>query len=219
MMNHALFGGLLQADAIPITDEPFHNRALARKLQRAAQEPPIQQAISDRIAQHRLKADILTTVALTDSQITLPILNTEVPLDEMLEYRRHHPEALAEVRDTLGIMARRIQSEPWSEDFAREIDTKTLPDLMEQLEKARKARDSWLSNRRTKRWLEAAGITVGAASAVLSVFTAPITPVALAAAGLGLASGSVIPGVKWLTEWLTGKKSIQENGLHYLLKT
>jgi hypothetical protein len=58
---------------------------------------------------------------------------------------------------------------------------------------------------------------VGAAAAVLSVFAAPLTPVALATAGLSLASGTAIPGVQWLLDWRDGKKTLQENGLHYLL--
>lgn len=28
-----------------------------------------------------------------------------------------------------------------------------------------------------------------------------------------------IPGAEWLFDWRDGKKSVQENGLHYLLKT
>jgi hypothetical protein len=58
----------------------------------------------------------------------------------------------------------------------------------------------------------------GAASAVLAVVTAPVTPVALAVAGLGIVSGSAIPGAEWLLDWRDGKKTIQENGLHYLLR-
>ena len=48
------------------------------------------------------------------------------------------------------------------------------------------------------RLLKAAGIAVGAASAVPAVLMAPVTPVALAAAGLTLASGTAIPGAEWL---------------------
>jgi hypothetical protein len=114
-------------------------------------------------------------------------------------------------------MARRIQAEPWSADFEREIETKTLPDLIGQLNQAAKSRDAWLGSQRTKQWLKAAGIAVGAASAVLAVVTAPVTPVALATAGLALASGTAIPGAEWLLDWRGGKKSAQENGLHYLL--
>src|SRR5437899_7850955 len=44
MMNHALFADLLHAGATPITDDPFHSRALALKLRRASQDPVVQQA-------------------------------------------------------------------------------------------------------------------------------------------------------------------------------
>ena len=218
MLNHALFAGLLHSGATPITNDPFHSRALAHKLQRATQEPPIRQVIADRVAQRQLKAGALAAAALTDTQIQLPILNPAIPLAEVLEYRQRHPEALAKVRDTLGLMARRIEAEPWSADFEREIETQTLPDLIEQLNQVTKSRDAWLGTQRTKQWLKAAGIAVGAASAVLAVVTAPVTPVALAAAGLTLASGTAIPGAEWLLDWRDGKNSVQENGLHYLLK-
>jgi hypothetical protein len=219
MMNHALFAGLLHAGATPITDDPFHSRALAHKLQRATEEPVIRQAISDRVSLRQLKAGALAAAALTDTQVQLPILNPAIPLAEVLEYRQRHPDALAKVRDTLGQMARRIQAEPWSAAFEREIETQTLPDLIKQLNEATKSREAWLGSQRTKQWLKAVGIAVGAASAVLAVVTAPVTPVALAAAGLTLASGTAIPGAEWLLAWRDGKKTVQENGLHYLLRT
>lgn len=34
---------------------------------------------------------------------------------------------------------------------------------------------------------------------------------------LGLASGIVIPGAEWLLDWRDGRRTIQQNGLHYLL--
>ena len=219
MMNHAVFAGLLHAGATPITDDPFHSQALTLKLKRAAQEPSIRQAILDRVAQRKIKADGLAAAALMDTDIKLPTLSPEMPLDEVLEYRQRNPEALAQVRDTLGLMARRIQAEPLSADFAREIETQTLPTLIEQLKQAERARDDWLGSERTKQLLKGAGITVAFASAVLAVVTAPVTPVALAAAGFALASGTAIPGAEWLLDWRDGKKGAQENGLHYLLRT
>jgi hypothetical protein len=45
------------------------------------------------------------------------------------------------------------------------------------------------------------------------------TPVALAIAGLGIVSGSAIPGAEWLLDWRDGKKTFHENGLHCLLRT
>jgi hypothetical protein len=218
MMNHALFAGLLYAGATPITDDPFHSQALALKLKRAALEPAIRDAIADRAAQRMYKAQGLAAAALTDTEIQLPILNPSIPLAEVLEYRLQNSEALNKARDKLGLMARRIKAEPWSPDFKREIETQFLPDLTEQLNDAAKARDAWLNSQRNKQWAKAAGIAVGAASAVLAVVAAPVTPVALITAGLGLASGTVIPGLEWLIDWKSGKKSQQENGLHYLLR-
>jgi hypothetical protein len=218
MMNHALFTGLLYSGATPITDDPFHSQVLTHKLQRIAQEPAIRQAVAGRAEQRKLKTAALAAAALTDVQVKLPILHPAVPLAEVLEYRQKNPDALAKVRETLGLMARRIEAEPWSTDFAHEIETRTVPELIVQLADAAKARDAWLGTATTKSWLKATGIAVGAASAVLAVATAPVTPVSLAIAGLGIVNGSVIPGAKWLLDWLDGKKTIQENGLHYLLR-
>ncbi len=217
MMNHALFAGLLHAGATPITDVPFHSQALAHKLKRAANEPAIHQAISDRAAQRQLKADALAAAALMDTQIQLPILDPALPLAEVLEYRQTHAGDLQKAREKLGWMARRIEAEPWNTDFAEELEHKTIPDIAKELEAARKSRDSWLESKRGRLALKAAGLAAGAAAAVLAVFTAPATPVALAAAGLGLVSGTAIPGAEWLFDWRDGKKTMQENGLHYLL--
>jgi hypothetical protein len=219
MMNHALFAGLLHAGATPITDDPFHSQALALKLRRASQDPVVQKAQADRARSRQLKADILATTALTDSQLNLPVLSAALPLAEVLEYRQRHDAALRQARDKLGWMARRIEAEPWSKEFAAELEHQTIPDIAKELDEARKARDAWLNSKRGRLALSATGIAVGAAAAVLSVFAAPLTPVALATAGLGLVSGTAIPGAEWLLDWCDGKKTVQENGLHYLLRT
>jgi hypothetical protein len=216
MMNHALFAGLLHAGATPVTDDPFHSRALSLKLRRAAQDPGVQSARAERARQ--LKLDLLAVSTLGDTQLDLPVLSPELPLAEVLEYRNKHDAALARARDKLGWMARRIEAEPWSKAFATDLEHKTVPDVAQALAEARKARDGWLKSKRGRLALGAAGIAVGAATTVLAVVAAPLTPVALATAGLGLASGAAIPGVEWLLDWRDGKKSVQENGLHYLLK-
>jgi hypothetical protein len=173
MMNHALFTGLLHSGATPITDDAFHSQVLAQKLQRISQEPAIRQAIASRADQRILKAGTLAAAALTDTEVNLPILDPAVPMAEVLEYRQKNPDALARVRETLGLMARRIEAEPWSADFANQIETETVPELIGQLADAAKARDAWLGTVTTKNWLKAAGIAVGAASAVLTLVTAP----------------------------------------------
>lgn len=219
MMNHALFAGLLHSNATPITDDAFHSQVLAHKLERIAQEPVIRQALASRASQRQLKADTLAASVLTDAQVELPILNCAVPLADVLEYREQNPDALARVRDTLGQVARRIEAEPWSGEFAREIETKTIPDLKVQLTDAAKARNAWLATPAAKSLLKGAGLAAGAASAVLAFVAAPLAPVALAAAGIGIVSGSVIPGAEWLLDWREQKQTMKENGLHYLLRT
>jgi hypothetical protein len=220
MMNHALFSGLLYAGATPITDDPFHNRALSVKLDRASKDPAVQQIQSDRLRSHGLKADMLAAAMLTDTQLPLPVLSPELPLEEVLEYRQCHDAELRELRDELGWMARRIEADPLSEEFAQELDHKTIPDIADKLNDARKMRDAWVKSKRGRLALGAAGITLGTASVVLGVFVAPLTPIVLAVAGLSLASGTGVPGMEWLLDWRDGKKNtVSENGLHYLLKT
>jgi hypothetical protein len=219
MMNHALFAGLLHAGATPITDDRFHNQALALKLRRASQEPAVQRATADRTRARQLKAHLLVATALTDPQLSLPVLSLDFPLQEVLEYRQKHDAALRQVRDTLGSMARRIEGQPWSDGFADELERKTIPDIADELNAVRKARDNWLKSKRAQLTLSAMGIGVGAATAVLSICAAPLTPLAVTMAALGLASGTAIPGVQWLRDWRDGKKAGQENGLHYLLTT
>jgi hypothetical protein len=62
MVNHALFAGLLQAGATPISDDPFHSQALALKLARDLQDPAVQQAEAMHISQQKL--DQLASTAL-----------------------------------------------------------------------------------------------------------------------------------------------------------
>ena len=218
MMNHALFTGLLHAGATPLTDDSFHSQALSLKLRRALQDPGVRQARADRARQHKM--DLLAVATLTDTQLKLPILNPKIPLEEVLAYRLAHKDGLQEARTKLGWMARSIQAEPWSKDFAQEIDHKTIPEINKQLEEVSKARYSWLESNRKRLVLDKVTIGLGAAAIGLTLFTTPFAPITLATAGLGisLSKDVVMPGAKWFLDWKDGKKTIQENGLHYLLK-
>ncbi len=82
-------------------------------------------------------------------------------LEEVLEYRQKHDADLQQARDKLGWMARRIVSEPWSEEFASELEHKTIPDIADELVEVRKARDACLKSKRGKLALQAAGVAVG----------------------------------------------------------
>jgi hypothetical protein len=217
MTNHALFAGLLHAQATPITDETFHSNALSLKLRRAAGDQLVRDALSERTRAQGLGADLLSVAALTDFQLDLPIIDPRLPLDVVLEYRQEHSAELDQARAGLGWMARRIESEPWTNDFAAEIEHKTIPDLAAKLDEARQARDAWRKTKRGRLALGAAGAAVAGASAVLTVVAAPVTPIALVIGATTLASGSAIPGLAWLLEWRAGKHAVQENGLHYLI--
>ena len=113
-------------------------------------------------------------------------------------------------------MARRITAEPWSKEFADELEHSTIPDIADELGEVRRARDAWLKSERRRLALGAASVALGAVTVVLSLVAAPLMPVALVAAGVGLATGTAIPGAEWLLDWRDGKKPVQENGLHYL---
>lgn len=218
MMNHALFTGLLHAGATPITDDPFHDRALALKLQRAAQLPDIRAALADRTRTRELAHGKLAAATLTDTLLNLPILNPDLSLVDILEYRHKNDDALRAAREKLAWMARSIKEEAWSSEFVEELEHTTIPAIKVELDQARKARDAWFHTTRGRLALSAAGIGVGAAAVMLSVLTTPVTPIVLATAGLDLASAAAIPGLGWLLDWRDGKKTAQENGLRYLLQ-
>jgi hypothetical protein len=218
MMNHALFAGLVHSSATPITDDPFHSRALKHKLRRAAEEPDVRDVIADRARRRQHKAVPFAAAALMDPQLRLKVLDPSVPLEAVLEYRERNSDALAQCRETLGRMARRVRSEPWSDEFAAELESQAIPELSDQLEDAAKKLDEWVDSQRTKAWHKSAGILLGTASAILTLVTAPITPAALTVAGLAVASGALIPGMEWFSDWKAGKRTSEENGLHYLLQ-
>lgn len=218
MVNHALFAGLLHAGATPVTDELFHARALATKLYQAALDPVVRDARLERGRANQVRADLLGVAAFTDYQLNLPVIDPSLPLDLILRYREEHADELEQVRAALGLMARRIEGEPWTEEFAAELEHKAVPDLGEKLAEARAARDACLRTQHGRLALAAAGVTTAAVSAVLTVVAAPVTPVALAIAGTAFTSGSVVPGLQWLLDWRAGKGGVQENGLQYLVK-
>jgi hypothetical protein len=135
----------------------------------------------------------------------------------LLPCRQKHNDALQRAREKLGWMARRIETEPWSDEFTKELEHKAIPNIADVLIEPSKVRDEWLKSGRGRSVLKAAGVAVGTAAAVLAFFPTPLTRIALATVGLGLASGTAIPGLEWLLDWRDGRKTGQVTGLHYLL--
>jgi hypothetical protein len=129
----------------------------------------------ERARMQQLRHHTLAFSALTDKQINLPILNPNLRLEEVLEHRYKNADALGLACDKLGWMARELTTEPWTQDFEAELYHKTIPDIAEHLDEVRKTRNDWLSERK-RMDLTAAGIGLAAASVVLSIIAAPVTP-------------------------------------------
>jgi len=204
MLNHALVGSLLHTDAIPITDDPLHSSILNYKLQQAQSVPAIRAVLESRQKQQQFAGISMAARALTDLQ--LGVIPESVKLEELLEYRRKYASELDAARDNLGWMAREIVQKPWTREFDDEVYHNFIPALHKSLEPAE---SSWSS------WLRAAGIAVGGAAVVLSIFGNPLTPVAAGVAGLTLAKDVGVGGLEWYQNWQTGKA---QNGLHYLMR-
>jgi hypothetical protein len=218
MVNHAIFAGLVLSEATPIADEPFHSAILAHKVQRAASNPHVREVLEDRARQRGMRTDLFASAALVDADLDLPTLDPSLPVEAILEYRDDHAAELSRVRAHLAALARRIENDPWSVDFANELERKTIPDLVVELNALRKQRDDWVNRKRKQGLLTGAGLAAGTSAAVLSVLAAPITPIALVIAGLSLVSGTGVPGAAWWNSWREGKAAGHENGLTYLLR-
>ena len=204
MLNHALVGSLLHADAVPLTDDPLHNRILSYKLQKAREIPEIRDVLESRQQEQRFAGMSAAAQVLTDLQ--LGVIPEDLTIDQILEYRRQHGDELQLVRDKLAWMAREIACEPWTKAFDDEVHHKLIPALHAQMEPAKSSLSSWL---------KAAAIAVGGAAAVLGIFGNPLTPVVVGVAALTIGKDVGIGGLESFLDWKNGKT---QNGLHYLLK-
>lgn len=205
MLNHALVGGIIHAGAAPITDDETHSRILNHKLSQAQQEvPEIRAAVADRQAQLKLASAKLAAQALTD--LDLGVIPDDMPLDAILDYRRRYAGELQTARDKLQWMAREIKDQPWTQEFEDEVFHKVIPELNKALEPAR---SSWSA------WLKPASLVLGAAATVLGIFANPVTPIAIAVAGVTVAKDGGIGGLDLYQDWQQGRT---QNGLHYLLR-
>ncbi|SNQ59674.1 hypothetical protein [Candidatus Methanoperedens nitratireducens] len=218
MINHALIGGLLYTGATPITDEPFHNKALALKIQRAQRIPEIREILDEKAKQSELKTNRLAMTALTD--LELGILPSEITMADILEYREENEGELKETRKKLGLLAGRIKEKLWTEEFSDQLEYETIPDIQENLSQAKETQDKWLKNRRVRLAVKAIGLTSVAASIGISlaISATPFLPVTVAVGALGLFGNVAIPGAEIALDWKEDKQEAMGNGLHYLLK-
>lgn len=215
MINHALFGGLLQKGATPLTDEPFHRDVLNLKIQRAIRRPQIRMVLEDQAKKLQLKQNIFSSSLMTDWKIKLPALSPKLSLASILEYRHEHESELQEARLRLSQISREINENPWSDDFAKQVDAK-LGETEHELHDLQKQRDDWLKKRSGKTALKAAGILAGAGGATLSLMLSP-TPLMPVLLCLSLIGGVVVPGLEIYREWIDKKEELANNGLHYFI--
>lgn len=217
MMNHALFSGLLYADATPLTEYPFHSRMLAHKLQRAVQEPAVKAARDGVIRERQIKSDRLAATTMLHSNVSLPVLSPAIRLEDVLEYRQKNNDSLIQARRALGLVAQQIKMEPWSDDFAQYIECDAIPKVIQSLQDTKKARTSWLESSQGRLAVKGMTIVTATASAILTYVTSPVTALAGASAALGVASGTIFPGIDWLLDRKAVSGMPHENELHYLM--
>jgi len=204
MLNHALVGSLLYADAVPVTDEAIHSRLLNYKLQKAQQIPEIKAVLEQRQKQQQFAHASATIQALTD--LELGVIPDDLSMEQILKYRLKHQNELEQVRDKLAWMTREISEQPWTKEFDDEVYHKLIPDLNKAMQPAQQ---SWSA------WIDMAGIAIGGVAVALGIFGSPLTPVAVGVAGLTLGKDVGLGGFKWYQDWKSGKS---QNGLHYLMK-
>lgn len=204
MLNHALVGSLLYADAVPVTDEAIHSRLLNYKLQKAQQIPEIKAVLEQRQKQQQFAHASAAIQALTD--LEFGVIPDDLSMEQILKYRQKHQGELEQVRDKLAWMTREISEQPWTKEFDDEVYHKLIPDLNKAMQPAQQ---SWSA------WIKMAGITAGGVAVALGIFGSPLTPVAVGVAGLTLGKDVGLGGFEWYRDWKNGKS---QNGLHYLMK-
>ena len=135
------------------------------------------------------------------------VVSPEMPIEEILQFRHDNEEGLKNARGELVQLARKIRQDPWSEEFAEELDVDVIPRIRDIMGENKKARDSWFDTGRGKKALKLAGLMAGAASATISLALSatPLMPVAVVTGVLGLLGGSVIPGAELALDWKNGR--------------
>ena len=207
MINHALFGSLAYTGATPLTDDSFHNQVLNHKIERSRQIPEVRSILEQRASQRQLKSNLLAATALTD--VDLGVIPADISLEKVITYRQKYAGELDQARDRLGWLAREIRQNPWTTQFADELEHSIIPNLNKELVPAKK---SWSS------WIKATGLVLGGTATILSFITTPLLPVAVAIGVLGMAKEIALPGVELAHGWKQNKQEAGANGLHYFIR-
>ena len=189
MLNHALFAGLLYSDAIPLTDDEFHHKALEIKIKRIRQIPELAKLLDNLQLADKIRHGILAQRIITDRQLQLPIIKPDQPLEKILEYREKNKDLLNATREKLAWLSREIRQAPWTGQFDEEIHRNIIPkQIHPMLQENKKARNGWLKK---------AGLGIAAVAATAQLFLNPMPFLSLPmfVGIMAVAGENVIPGV------------------------
>lgn len=134
MLNHALFGGLMKAGAIPVTDDPFHHRVLLRKIQRLRQMPGMRGLLEELERSTNARSSFLAMASFQDPKLRLelPAFAPEVPIERLYEFRTRHAAELERARTEMAWLAQEIEHGPWTDEFERAVAHEMLPRFQAQ---------------------------------------------------------------------------------------
>jgi hypothetical protein len=212
MLNHALVASLRLTGATPITDDPFHRKAMTFKLERALAHP----AVQDLVDSERVRSGLLALAVLTDAELELPAMAPQVPLERVLEFRDAHAAELDAVRLEFGAVAAEMEATGLTTQFTHELKRTRLPSLRQRFAEAGRARDAWLRARKTELAEVAGGLGVSQLGAGIGLAYGGMPPLALgiaAAAGLAHAAFTAAPAVRRLRAGPAHSDAV----VHYLL--
>lgn len=212
MVNHALVGGLLETGATPVTDDKFHYRVLAHKIERARRHPEINRLLTELEASSQIKANFLATRVLQEQKLQLPAVSSEVTIESVLELRHRYSDELGVARNQLAWLAQEIKEGPWTEDFEETVYHDYLPKrirpLLVKCETARKS------------WFKTAGLAAAAAGSTIALLIAgqPLLSLATASTTLGVIGDDLIPLIADLRNQLSKKTKGKGYGLQYFMR-
>jgi hypothetical protein len=212
MVNHALIGGLLVTGATPVTDDEFHHRVLAYKINRARLSPEVNRLLMDLETSNRIKANFLSMRVLQEQKLNLPAVSSAVPIERVLELRHKYSDELDAARRELAWLAQEIREGPWTEDFEQTVYHEYLPKRIRPLlEKCKKARRSWLKT--TGLMAAAAGATIA-----LMIGGQPLLSLATASTTLAVIGHDLVPLITDLRTQLSKGTKGKGYGLQYFMR-
>lgn len=204
-----------EENLIPFTDSAIHHQLLLGKYERAVANPekPVQKILTERSPIDSQKFNLL---ALNILNILIPPEELEMrSLEDILRYREECSESLHRFQTYLFALHSRIEGEPWSDKFHKEIikiiDGEVVPkgqNLQEEMK----------------------GIYEKLFRRVLQNLTATVTPTFVTTIFTGLSSGQIltlscaaiatafsISMPELLNTW-QNKRDLNKNSLAFLLK-